>query len=132
MKLLFIVLTIILIIVYLLVRNPIYEYLPFNLIKKPSFPIDVVYTWAGENKELNVRTAYNYELKYSIISILKYLPWVNHIYVLMNPFFKTWCKTIQVVPSSLKGGRTHSLVLDINQYYSISVPHFLKHIQDCL
>ena len=49
-----------------------------------------------------------------------------------KPFFKTWCKTIQVVPSSLKGGRTHSLVLDINQYYSISVPHFLKHIQDCL
>ena len=88
MKLLFIILTIVLIIVYILFRNPIYEkYTSFDLIKKPSFPIDVVYTWAGEKDEdeMDIRTSYNYELEYSLISVLKYLPWVNHIYILMNP-----------------------------------------------
>ena len=55
-----------------------------NYNNKPEFPIDVVYTWAG-NKSNDIRTSNNNELKYSIKSVLKYLPWVNHIYILMNP-----------------------------------------------
>ena len=38
------------------------------------------------------------------------------------PFFKTWCKTVQAVPSSFKGGRTHSLVLDEPVLFHISAP----------
>ena len=30
------------------------------------FPIDVVYTWRGENKSNNIRHGYNNELKYSL------------------------------------------------------------------
>ena len=53
---------------------------------KPPFPIDVVYTWAGENTGSDdLRTAFNQELRYSLRSVRKYLPWVNHIYILMNP-----------------------------------------------
>lgn len=53
--------------------------------EKTNFPIDVVYTWAGENKTNNIRSSYNNELEYSVLSVIKFLPWVNHIYVLMNP-----------------------------------------------
>ena len=53
---------------------------------KPPFPIDIVYTWAGENNDKNnMRLAYNNELKYSIRSVFKYAPWFNKIYILMNP-----------------------------------------------
>lgn len=48
------------------------------------FPIDVVYTWKGENKSNNVRHSYNNEIKYSLRSIEAYAPWVNKIYILMN------------------------------------------------
>ena len=41
--------------------------------------------WAGENNTGDVRTSNNNELKYSIRSVYKNLPWVNHIYILMNP-----------------------------------------------
>ena len=52
----------------------------------PPFKIDVVYTWAGENKNLkNPRLSFNDELKYSIRSVFKYAPWINKIYILMNP-----------------------------------------------
>jgi hypothetical protein len=51
----------------------------------PPFPIDVVYTWAGEQMSDNIRVSYNYELKYSIRSVDLYAPWVNKIYILMNP-----------------------------------------------
>ena len=51
----------------------------------PPFPIDVVYTWAGENHSDNARTSNNNELKYSLRSVMKYAPWVNKIYILMNP-----------------------------------------------
>ena len=50
------------------------------------FPIDVVYTWAGENNDnKNIRTRNNNELKYSIRSVIKFAPWVNRIFILMNP-----------------------------------------------
>lgn len=56
-----------------------------NVNESPPFPIDVVYTWAGENDSNDIRISYNNELKYSMMSVLKFLPWVNRIHVLMNP-----------------------------------------------
>lgn len=53
-------------------------------ITKPPFPIDIVYTWKGENKSKNVRLSYNYELKYSLRSIFLNAPWVNKVFILMN------------------------------------------------
>jgi hypothetical protein len=50
----------------------------------PPFPIDVVYTWKGEEVTNNIRTSYNNELKYSLRSVELYAPWVNKIYILMN------------------------------------------------
>ena len=54
---------------------------------KPPFPIDAVFTWAGEGfkDSDNIRVAYNEELKYSLRSVYFNLPWINHIYILMNP-----------------------------------------------
>lgn len=60
----------------------------------PPFPIDVVYTWSGEKVTHNIRTNFNYELKYSLRSLYMFAPWVNHIFILMNPPKKTpsWLK----------------------------------------
>lgn len=52
---------------------------------KPSFLIDVVYTWAGEKKSTDMRLRNNNELKYSLRSVIKYAPWINRIYIVMNP-----------------------------------------------
>ena len=52
---------------------------------KTPFPIYIVYTWAGEDISDNIRLSNNNELKYSLRSVYKYAPWVNHIYILMNP-----------------------------------------------
>ena len=63
--------------------------------QKPPFPIDVVYTWAGEGDNVNnIRTSNNDELKYSLRGIEQNLPWVNRIYILMNPTKKvpSWFK----------------------------------------
>jgi GR25 family glycosyltransferase involved in LPS biosynthesis len=60
-----------------------------------KFPIDVVYTWAGENNEkTNVRISNFNEIKYSLRSIKMYMPWVNHIYILMNhpKKYPSWMK----------------------------------------
>ena len=46
--------------------------------------IDIVYSWGGINRSNNRRERYNYELEYSIKSVKKYLPWYNHIYILIN------------------------------------------------
>lgn len=51
----------------------------------PIFPIDIVYTWAGEKFNNDIRLSNNNELKYSLRSVFKYIPWVNHVYILMNP-----------------------------------------------
>ena len=58
-------------------------YFMYNI--KQSFPIDVVYTWAGETNSLNKRLSNNNELKYSLRSVMKHAPWVNKIYIVMNP-----------------------------------------------
>lgn len=52
---------------------------------KTPFPIDVVYTWAGEKKSLDIRLSNNNELKYSLRSVFQFMPWINHVYILMNP-----------------------------------------------
>ena len=49
--------------------------------EKPPFNIDVVYTWAGEQKSSDERLSYNNELKYSIRSVLKNAPWINRIFI---------------------------------------------------
>jgi hypothetical protein len=54
-----------------------------NMSKLP-FPIDIVYTWKGEDKSNDIRLGYNHELKYSLRSVDLYAPWVNKIYILMN------------------------------------------------
>lgn len=55
---------------------------------KKLFNIDVVYTWAGELKTEDNRTRFNNELMYSIRSVLKNMPWINKIFILMNPPLK--------------------------------------------
>jgi hypothetical protein len=67
----------------------------FNNLNNNKFPIDVVYTWAGENnKETNVRISNFDEIKYSLRGIKMYMPWVNHIYILMNnpKKYPSWMK----------------------------------------
>ena len=57
-----------------------------NKLKQPPFPIDLVYTWAGESGDKNdPRMRDNQELKYSLRSVHENLPWVNRIFILMNP-----------------------------------------------
>lgn len=74
----------ILILILLTVTLIVLCYIYYNNLPSP-FPIDIVYTWAGENSSFNKRTSYNNELKYSLRSVLKYAPWVNRIFILMNP-----------------------------------------------
>ena len=61
----------------------------------PPFPIDVVYTWKGEETTDNIRTSYNYELQYSLRSIDLYAPWVNNIYILTDypKKYPSWIKS---------------------------------------
>jgi hypothetical protein len=50
----------------------------------PPFPIDIVYTWKGEDFSNNRRLSNNNELKYSLRSVELNAQWVNKIYILMN------------------------------------------------
>ena len=60
---------------------------------RPPFPIDVVYTWAGEKNSIDPRKSFNDELKYSLRSIDYFAPWVNKIYILMNIYKQpSWIK----------------------------------------
>ena len=64
-----------------------------NISIKNPFPIDIVYTWKGEEMSNNRRLGYNYELKYSLRSIYFFAPWVNKIYILMNKYKQpSWIK----------------------------------------
>jgi hypothetical protein len=71
------------------VNNFTFEY------KKPPFPIDVVYTWAGEKENTTIRQESFDELKYSLRSIKMFLPWVNNIYIFTNSpkTFPSWAKS---------------------------------------
>ena len=50
----------------------------------PPFPIDVVFTWAGEHVKIDMRQRDNSELKFSLRSVVEYLPWINKIFIVMN------------------------------------------------
>ena len=76
--------------------------LPLEELYPVSFPIDIVYTWVDGSNETFLRQRAFYkgekddvttdmarfesrdELKYSVRSVLKYAPWVNHIYIVTN------------------------------------------------
>jgi hypothetical protein len=50
-----------------------------------NFPVDAVVTFRGEIFNLNGnREGYNYEIKYCLRSISKYMPWIRRIYVLQG------------------------------------------------
>jgi hypothetical protein len=51
----------------------------------PPFPIDIVYSWGGEKVSDDRRASNNNELKYSLRSVAKFVPWVNRIFILINP-----------------------------------------------
>jgi hypothetical protein len=84
------------IVIIIIIILILYYYKYFNKINKfngdsathktiNNFPIDVVYTWAGEeNNKKNIRQCNHNELKYSIQLLKKNLNWVNNIYVFMN------------------------------------------------
>ena len=63
--------------------------------ESPPFPIDVVYTWKGEEVTNDIRSSYNHELQYSLRSIDLYAPWVNKIYILTDypKNYPSWIKT---------------------------------------
>lgn len=94
-----------------------------------TFPIDIVYTWVDsddpefQNQRLAFQTELDEtvlknkpevtdiarfqsrdELKYSIRSVLKYAPWVNHIYIVTNGQVPKWLDTnfdkVTVIPHS--------------------------------
>ena len=98
--------------------------------------IDVVYTWAGINTENNVRNRYNYELEYSLKTVLKYMPWVNKIYILINRDVKVppkLCSSpkIQFVNrSDLFENQAYSITMNTFAVYSIldKIPGLSEHI----
>ncbi len=55
-----------------------------SMTRASPFPIDVVYTWKGENASNDRRLGYNHELQYSLRSVNFFAPWVNKIFILMN------------------------------------------------
>ena len=109
----------IIILIYCIFANSIHKYYKVNNMKtekyeqykdnlpiheKPPFPIDIVYTWSGEKKSKDNRISNNNELKYSLRSIIEFAPWVNRIFILMNPpkkiptwFNKKYSKIITLV-----------------------------------
>lgn len=85
-----------------------------NSIKKQnSFPIDLVYLWVDDNDPIwkkkkesflkinknnskettgDARWRNNDELKYSLRSVEKYAPWINHIYIITDQQTPSWLK----------------------------------------
>lgn len=49
-----------------------------------SFPVDVLYTWTGESGKNEMRFADHGELKHSLRSVTKFMPWVRRIFIVMN------------------------------------------------
>jgi len=101
------------------------------------FPIDIVYTWTGEKFTNDIRTSNNNELQYSLRSIMEYVPWVNHIYILMNSPKKTpsWFNnkykdiiTIyghdEIFPKHIKVPNTNSNVIETTIH---TIPNLKEH-----
>ena len=91
-------------------------------LKTPYFPIDIVYTWAGEKNTTNIRQSNFNELKYSLRSVKMFLPWVNNIYILMNPPKK--------VPSWMKEGQVFDNKIVIDNIIIIDHNDVFKNDQD--
>eukprot|EP01083_Nonionella_stella_P306129 1070880_1 len=74
-----------------------------NISVSPPFPIDVVYTFAGEMLTNEQRTRYNGELRYSLRSIYKYMPWVRAIYIVVsnNTLYPSWIIKHKTLMSSI-------------------------------
>lgn len=50
-----------------------------------TFPVDVLYTWTGERAaNEHMRFADHGELKHSLRSVAQFMPWVRHIFIVMN------------------------------------------------
>lgn len=73
----FFTIIIILLVVLICNRKSYFENTPY--------PIDIVYTWAGENNNINnTRESYHNELQFSLRSVFEYMPWFNKIYIIIN------------------------------------------------
>lgn len=92
MKYIFIIL--IIIALFYIINNIIKVKYIENFSDSTPFPIDIVYTWKGEDFSNNIRESYNYELQYSLRSVYLYAKWINKIYILTDPFVKrpSWIK----------------------------------------
>ena len=77
--------------------------------ESPPFPIDVVYTWKGEEVTNDIRSSYNHELQYSLRSIDLYAPWVNKIYILTD-YPKTY-------PSWIKNDTNKIVMIDTTETF---------------
>eukprot|EP01083_Nonionella_stella_P198873 729796_1 len=68
----------------------------------PPFPIDVVYTFAGEIRNNGQRQRYNGDLRYSLRSIYTYIPWVNAIYIVVsdNTSYPSWIVKHKATPQN--------------------------------
>ena len=80
-----------------------------NKDESPPFPIDVVYTWKGEEVTNDIRSSYNHELQYSLRSIDLYAPWVNKIYILTD-YPKTY-------PSWIKNDTNKIIMIDTTETF---------------
>ena len=80
-----------------------------NKDESPPFPIDVVYTWKGEEVTNDIRSSYNHELQYSLRSIDLYAPWVNKIYILTD-YPKTY-------PSWIKNDTNKIVMIDTTETF---------------
>jgi len=100
--------------IFILILITIMVFLLINIFlinyETPPFPIDVVYTWKGEEVTENIRTSYNHELKYSLRSIDLYAPWVNKIYILTD-YPKKY-------PSWIKSDTSKIIMIDTTETFS--------------
>lgn len=88
----------------------------FNLfMKRHKLPIDIVYTWVdndpkieqflGKEEYISARYTNNDEILYSLRSVEKYMPWINHIYLVVHDGQKPkWLKEnnskLTIIPHS--------------------------------
>ena len=86
--LIILILIIILLIFTIIRKNKTSEkYIITNPLDKRK-SIDIVYTWVDNTKDVNKKLMNRYvnndELLYSLRSVEKYMPWVNHIYLVVH------------------------------------------------
>lgn len=119
--------------------------------KKPSFPIDLVYLWVdGSDPEFQAsiqkhlpnanatgaRFTSSDELRYSLRSVERFAPWINHIYIVTNGQVPVWLnrenKKVSVVthkqifkwPEFLPAFQSGSIEMQLQRIPGLS-EHFL-------